>query len=123
VQDIIGDKALKDDLSVMAVRSNYCNVLFNLYRYEEAIALLKKLVVILEGLVYPTIAELKKKSGSLAQKGPATFKQQVHQLVCNYYLLGSLPFTKETLYIWQVRRSRAKLSSLRRQTSCEEQKN
>jgi hypothetical protein len=93
VQKIMGDKALRDDLSVLAIRSNYCNVLFNLYRYEEAITLLKKLVVILEGHVYPTIAELKKKPAGIAQNGSVNFRQQVHQLVCNYYLLGTVKLT------------------------------
>ena len=84
------DKSLRDDPTCLAIRSNYCNVLFNLYRYDEAVTHLKKLVVILEGQVYPTIVELKKTQASQPQSANNNFRQQVHQLVCNYYLLGKV---------------------------------
>lgn len=90
VQAIFSDKSLRDEPTVMAIRSNYCNVLFNLYRYEEAITELKKLVLVLEGIVYPTIVEMKKSQRNHPRQATANFRQQVHMLVCNYYLLGSL---------------------------------
>lgn len=51
LQEILKDKTIQDDAWVIAMKSNYCNCLFNLYRYQEAVAWLKKLVVTLENQV------------------------------------------------------------------------
>lgn len=95
VQEIMNNKALKEDYRVLAIRTNYCNCLFNCYKYDDAITALKKLVVILEGQVnttyqvYPQIVETKKTNSSMTPTEKAQFHQRVHQLVCNYYLLGN----------------------------------
>lgn len=54
VQDIMNNKALREDIRVIAIKTNYCNCLFNCYKYDDAIIALKKLVVILEGQVIST---------------------------------------------------------------------
>ena len=77
----MGKKHLRKDPFILNIRSNYCNVLFNKYMYDEAAVELRNLVGTLEGQVYPMLREPEKHDSE-------SVDLRINQLVANYYLLG-----------------------------------
>ena len=69
------------------MRTNYCNCLFNAYRYADCVLELRRLVVTLEGQLYNRLASRNNESPKEKMADDA-LKHKVHQLSCNYYLLG-----------------------------------